>query len=132
MFESFPLLYSFQRSTMAEPQFLVHRATHMYMSEPVYFQITQMNKSQLIWVGQSAGKMGQLAVAMPALRSDDVPSATTVLGHDIMERSRNLARRLAIKYKEQFFVSLDLASQDELLFVFVEKKLQELIKSTMT
>ncbi|ORX44914.1 hypothetical protein DM01DRAFT_1328822 [Hesseltinella vesiculosa] len=116
---------------MTDAKFLIHRQTHMFMTDAIHFQITQMTDSNLVWVGRSAGKLGQMSVAVPS-RNETLPSATTILGSDVMEQSRNLARRLALKHKEQFFVSLDLASQDELLLVFVEKKLQEMIKVAMT
>jgi hypothetical protein len=37
----------------------------------------------------------------------------------------------AIKYKQQFYISLDLSSPDDLLFVFVEKKLMEMLKNIL-
>lgn len=38
---------------------------------------------------------------------------------------------IASKYNQQFYVSLDLNSPDDLLFVFVEKKLTEMLKNIM-
>jgi hypothetical protein len=39
---------------------------------------------------------------------------------------------IAAKYNQQFYVNLDLNSPDDLLFVFVEKKLTDLLKNVMT
>ncbi|KAI8085035.1 uncharacterized protein BX664DRAFT_284012 [Halteromyces radiatus] len=116
---------------MAESQFMIHQATHMFMTEPIYFQIIQMQGAWLVWVGKQAGKMGDLAVSVPAFGSQAIPSATTVIGNDVKEFSRNLARRLALKYGEQFYVSLDVSSQDDMLNAFVEKKLNDLVKTTV-
>ena len=76
---------------------------------------------------------------------------TTVLGQDISEQSRNIGRRLgnkgkehmeaymlkndiivASKYGMQFFVSLDIGNQDEMLIAFTEKKLSEFIKGLLS
>lgn len=38
----------------------------------------------------------------------------------------------AAKYGQQFFVSLDLGNQDEMLLAFAEKKLQAFVKSILT
>lgn len=43
----------------------------------------------------------------------------------------NLSICIALKYKLQFYVSMDLTSPDELIFVFVEKKLTELLKNVL-
>ncbi|SAM02291.1 hypothetical protein [Absidia glauca] len=116
---------------MAEPRFMIHQATHLFMTDPIYFQIVQMQGANMVWVGKQSGKMGDLAVSVPAFGSQNIPSATTVLGSDVKEYSRNLARRLALKYGEQFYVSLDISSQDDMLNAFVEKKLNELVKTTL-
>lgn len=39
---------------------------------------------------------------------------------------------IASKYGMQFFVSLDIGSQDEMLIAFTEKKLSEFIKGLLT
>lgn len=38
---------------------------------------------------------------------------------------------IAAKYKQQFYISFDLSSPDDMLFVFVEKKLTELLKNVL-
>ncbi|KAI9305883.1 hypothetical protein BJ944DRAFT_160922 [Cunninghamella echinulata] len=114
---------------MSEPQFLIHQETYDFMTEPIYFQIIQMEKSYFIWVGKSSGKMGNLTMSVPTFGSQSIPSATNILGHDIKEFSQNLARPL--KYGEQFYISLDLSSQDDMLNAFVEKKLNDFIKKSI-
>ncbi|CAO3622739.1 unnamed protein product [Cunninghamella blakesleeana] len=116
---------------MSESSFLIHQETYNFLTEPIYFQIIQMEKSNFIWIGKSSAKMGNLTMSVPAFGSQNVPSATNIMGHDIKDFSQNLARRLALKYKEQFFISLDLSSQDDMLNAFVEKKLNEFIKKTI-
>lgn len=54
---------------MAEPQFMVHQATHLFMTEPIYFQVVQMQGANIVWIGKQAGKMGDLAVSVPAFGS---------------------------------------------------------------
>jgi hypothetical protein len=53
--------------TSVEPEFMIHQATHLFMTEPIHFQVTVMNKSAFIWVGQSSGKLGDLSMAVPPL-----------------------------------------------------------------
>ncbi|KAI9260502.1 hypothetical protein BDA99DRAFT_439653 [Phascolomyces articulosus] len=114
-----------------EPQFIIHQDTQMYITDPIYFQLVQMNKSMFVWIGKQQPNMKDLSIAMPSFGSQSIPSVTTVLGQDISEQSRNLGRRLASKYHQQFFISLDIGNQDEMLVAFVEKKLSELIKKVL-
>ncbi|KAI9365248.1 hypothetical protein BD770DRAFT_313114 [Pilaira anomala] len=116
-------------SNIVEPKFLVHQATHLFLSDPIFFQVTQMNKSIFIWVGRPEGRMGDMSVAVPPFGTQTGASATTVMGKDVSDQSKNLSPS---KYKLQFFVSLDISSTDDLLFVFVEKKLTELLKNVLT
>ncbi|KAI8643470.1 hypothetical protein BD408DRAFT_385665 [Parasitella parasitica] len=114
-----------------EPEFLVHQATHLFLTDPIHFQVIQMNNSAFIWVGKADGKLGDMSVAVPPFGSHNHASATTIINKGVSEHGRNLARRLASKYKQQFFVSFDLSSPDDMLFVFVEKKLIELLKNVI-
>lgn len=50
----------------SEPQFLIHQTSHVYVSETIYFQAIQMNKSMFVWVGKQQAKLNDLSVAMPA------------------------------------------------------------------
>ncbi|CDH51920.1 hypothetical protein RO3G_04605 [Lichtheimia corymbifera JMRC:FSU:9682] len=115
-----------------DPRFLIHQTTQMYLGEPIHFQAVQMNKSVFVWAGKQQANMKDLSIAMPAFGSQTNPAVTTVLGQDISEQSRNIGRRLASKYGMQFFVSLDIGSQDEMLIAFTEKKLSEFIKGLLT
>ncbi|KAI8888049.1 hypothetical protein K501DRAFT_241144 [Backusella circina FSU 941] len=117
--------------TLTEPSFLIHQATHSFVSEEIYFQVIQMNKSMFIWIGKESARLGDMSVAVPPFGNQTSASATTVLGKGVTEQSKNLARRLAMKYKQQFYISLDLSSPDDLLFVFVEKKLTDMLKNIM-
>ncbi|KAI9470431.1 hypothetical protein BDB00DRAFT_985357 [Zychaea mexicana] len=114
-----------------EPHFLIHQETQTYVSEPIHFQLVQMNKSMFVWVGKQQASMKDLSIAMPPIASQSIPSVTTVLGQDIAEQSRNLGRRLAAKYQQQFFISLDVGNQDDMLVAFVEKKLSAMIKRVL-
>ncbi|KAI8094754.1 hypothetical protein BDF21DRAFT_331764 [Thamnidium elegans] len=116
-------------SNTVEPKFLIHQATHMFLSDPIFFQVTQMNKSIFIWIGKPDGKLGDLSVAVPPFGTQTSASATAVIGKDVSDQSKNLSPS---KYKLQFYISLDITSQDDLLFVFVEKKLTELLKNILT
>ncbi|KAI7876632.1 uncharacterized protein EV154DRAFT_429655 [Mucor mucedo] len=113
---------------IVEPKFLVHQATHLFLTDPIFFQVTQMNNSIFVWIGKPDGKMGDMSVAVPAFASQTTASATTIMGTNVSEKSKNLAPS---KYKLQFYVSMDLSSPDDLLFVFVEKKLTELLKNVL-
>ncbi|EIE79900.1 hypothetical protein RO3G_04605 [Rhizopus delemar RA 99-880] len=115
--------------TSVEPEFKIHQATHLFMTEPIHFQVTVMNKSAFIWVGQSSGKLGDLSMAVPPLATHNTASATILLGKNVSEQSKNLAPS---RYKQQFYVSFDLNQSDDMLLVFVEKKLMELLKNILT
>lgn len=54
---------------IVEPKFLVHQATHLFLTDPIFFQIIQMNNSILVWIGKPDGKMGDMSVAVPAFAS---------------------------------------------------------------
>ena len=48
-----------------EPQFIIHQDTQMYITEPIHFQLVQMNKSMFVWVGKQQANMKDLSIAMP-------------------------------------------------------------------
>lgn len=52
-----------------EPKFLIHQATHLFLTDPIFFQVTQMNNSVFVWVGKSDGRLGDLSLAVPPLGS---------------------------------------------------------------
>jgi hypothetical protein len=52
-----------------EPKFLIHQATHLFMTEPIHFQVTQMDKSAIIWIGNSEGRFGDMSAAVPPFGS---------------------------------------------------------------
>lgn len=52
-----------------EPKFLIHQASHLFLSDPIFFQVIQMNKSVLVWIGKSEGKLGDMSIAVPPLGS---------------------------------------------------------------
>lgn len=52
-------------SSATEPKFLIHQATHLFLADPIHFQVTQMNKSAFIWIGKAEGKLGDMSVAVP-------------------------------------------------------------------
>ncbi|CAO3694164.1 unnamed protein product [Rhizopus stolonifer] len=103
----------------------------MFMTEPIHFQVTTMNNSAFIWVGHSNGKLGDLSMAVPPFSSHSTASSTALLGKSVSEQSKNLARKLALRYKQQFYVSFNLNQAEDMLFVFVEKKLMELLKNVL-
>ncbi|KAF1803397.1 hypothetical protein FB192DRAFT_1278880 [Mucor lusitanicus] len=115
-------------SVAAEPTFLIHQATHMFLADAIHFQVVQMNKSAFIWVGKAEGKLGDMSVAVPPFGAQTNASATTIINKGVSEHGRNLA---PAKYKQQFYISFDLSSPDDMLFVFVEKKLTELLKNVL-
>jgi hypothetical protein len=55
--------------TITEPSFLIHQATHLFLTDPIHFQLTQMNKSVFIWIGKADGKLGDLSAAVPPFGS---------------------------------------------------------------
>ncbi|CEJ02621.1 hypothetical protein G6F70_003883 [Rhizopus microsporus] len=115
--------------TTVEPEFKIYQETHMFMTEPIHFQVTVMRQSVFIWVGKEDGKLGDLSMAVPPFASHTVASSTSLLGKSVSEESKNLARKLAKRYKQQFYVSFNLNQSDDMLFVFVEKKLMEILKT---
>jgi hypothetical protein len=50
-----------------EPQFKIHQYTELYSQKPIHFQITEMNKSIMIWVGRPQDGLSDLSVAMPSI-----------------------------------------------------------------
>ncbi|KAI8969165.1 hypothetical protein BDF20DRAFT_148092 [Mycotypha africana] len=118
-------------SVTAEPTFLIHQATHQFVAEPIHFQVLQMNKSVFVWIGKDEAKLGDMSVAVPPFGNQSTAAATSIIVKGIAEQGKNLARSLALKYKQQFFVSLNLNNPDDMLILFIEKKLMELLKNIM-
>jgi len=50
-----------------EPQLKIHQFTELYSQKPIHFQITEMNKSFMIWVGRPQDGLADLSIAMPAM-----------------------------------------------------------------
>ncbi|CAO3699576.1 unnamed protein product [Rhizopus microsporus] len=114
--------------TTVEPEFKIYQETHMFMTEPIHFQVTVMTIG--VYLGwKRDGKLGDLSMAVPPFASHTVASSTSLLGKSVSEESKNLARKLAKRYKQQFYVSFNLNQSDDMLFVFVEKKLMEILKT---
>ena len=55
--------------TTVEPEFKIYQETHMFMTEPIHFQVTVMRQSVFIWVGKEDGKLGDLSMAVPPFAS---------------------------------------------------------------
>ncbi|KAG2181218.1 hypothetical protein INT43_008801 [Umbelopsis isabellina] len=114
-----------------EPRFKIHQQTEVFSQKPIHFQITIMNKSVMIWVGRSQDGLGDLSVGMPALGQNPVPAASNLLTRDLSDVSVDLSRRLALRYGQQFFVSMNLPSDDQLMLAFVEKKISLILKDIL-
>ncbi|CAJ0749670.1 15156_t:CDS:2 [Entrophospora sp. SA101] len=67
---------------------------------------------------------------MPPPTSSMPATATNALTNDIDELSKQFGKKLASKFKKQFFVSINLPSDntDNTILIFAEKKVLELIK----
>ena len=63
----FTLYFFFIYTMTTEPTFLIHQATHMFLTDPIHFQVTQMNNSLFVWIGKSDGKLGDMSIAVPPL-----------------------------------------------------------------
>lgn len=50
-----------------EPAFKIHQNTELFSQKPIHFQVTEMNKSIMIWVGRPQDGLGDLSVSMPAV-----------------------------------------------------------------
>lgn len=100
-----------------EPELKIHQFTELYSQKPIHFQITEMNKSFMIWVGRPQDGLGDLSIAMPAinkvsgcvflcvyclvydtyamtLRQNTQPPASNLITQDMSDVSVDLSRRL--------------------------------------
>jgi len=111
-----------------EPRFTIHQHTELFAQKPIHFQVTEMNKSMMIWVGRPQDGLGDLSVAMPATNKNAIPAASNLLTKDMSDVSVDLSRRLALRYGQQFIISINLPSDDQLMMAFVEKKITTILK----
>ncbi|KAI9011426.1 hypothetical protein BC832DRAFT_345892 [Gaertneriomyces semiglobifer] len=126
---------------MTSSQIKVYQTTEVHEETPLYFQITVMSSSVLVWVGSSkpeshqasssevTGRLGGLSMAIPT-KYDKTATSTQLIptASDTCER---LAKRLASKHNMQFFVSMDIPSNDEGLVRVVEGRTAGLIKEAL-
>lgn len=80
-----------------------------------------MKDSFLIWIGESAPKLQQLAVAMQ-VRVDKMPVSSVLMGDPLETTSSSLAQKFAKKTQKQVFVSYNLPTSDPQLLLLVEKR----------
>ncbi|ORX81068.1 hypothetical protein K493DRAFT_313544 [Basidiobolus meristosporus CBS 931.73] len=117
-------------SEAASPKFKVHQFSTLYLNEPIYFQVILLEDSVFVWMGNVL-TLEALAVAMPPRNQSFNVNATNLLGNSPTDVDTNFAKRLASKFKRQFFVSSQLPSDPEHQ-VFAERevfrKLKELLE----
>ncbi|KAI8980449.1 hypothetical protein BDB01DRAFT_796449 [Pilobolus umbonatus] len=77
----------------AEPRFIIHQATHLFLSEPIHIQVVMMSSSAFVWVGKE-GQLGDLSIAIPPSGNRNYATGTHLLGKSVSEQSKNLACRL--------------------------------------
>ncbi|CAO3694201.1 unnamed protein product [Umbelopsis ramanniana] len=111
-----------------EPQLKIHQFTELYSQKPIHFQITEMNKSFMIWVGRPQDGLADLSIAMPAMNKNTQPPASNLITQDMSDISVDLSRRLALRYGQQFIISINIPSDDQMMMAFVEKKITTLLK----
>lgn len=87
----------------------------------VCVQIIMMKQSCFVWVGSPASSFVNLDVAMQT-HMDSVPVCSTLMGGSGDTTGGGLAKRVAMKYKLQAFVSFNLPSTQPLLQAAVEKR----------
>ena len=63
------LSFLFVNMSIVEPKFLTSQATHLFMTEPVFFQVVQMSSAVFVWIGKTEGKLGDFSVAVPPFGS---------------------------------------------------------------
>ncbi|KAI9197340.1 uncharacterized protein BJ171DRAFT_570743 [Polychytrium aggregatum] len=127
----------------------VVQASEIFDGVAVHFQVVVMADSLIVWAGKGdgpsdqqqrrsasdsapTGRLGSLALAMPNL-GNGVPTSTKLFGASLDERSESMAKRLAAKFKKQFFVTIDLPSTPDgiELSLFAEKKLVQVVKDVL-
>ncbi|KAH8553027.1 hypothetical protein BGW37DRAFT_423416 [Umbelopsis sp. PMI_123] len=109
-----------------EPQFKIHQYTELYSQKPIHFQITEMNKSIMIWVGRPQDGLSDLSVAMPSINKNTHPPASNLITQDMSDVSVDLSRPL--RYGQQFIISVNIPSDDQMMMAFVEKKITSFLK----
>jgi len=117
----------------------VHRFQARFMEEPVFGQILVLKNSFFVWIGNSAGRLDNLEVALPlqtavglqdgGKRGPAVSSSSNLLGFAIDGSGQSLAARLAKRTGSQWFVSYNLPAENQQLNAFVERKLLEELKT---
>ena len=100
--------------------------------QSILYQVLRYpDRCLFVWIGTSAGEIGNLAMTMPTIGSS-VPSSseflgTTLFGTDFYERSLSLSKKLARRLggKKQVYVSLNLPNDadNEVLFAEIEQGL---------
>ncbi|KAG0001288.1 hypothetical protein BGZ80_008592 [Entomortierella chlamydospora] len=142
----------FARAEAAVPQLKIHQQTFKFMDlQPVYIQITEMDSSDWIWIsagaspllqqnalggagangGGGGGAFGDFAMSMPPFRPGQAAVSSTLLGNPLDETPASIARRLATKFKRQFFVNVDIQPgfDNAMLIAFAERKVLDMLQS---
>lgn len=118
----------------AEPKMIVESWQDVFMNEtPIFFQIIYMKPDVCwIWIGSQPPTFKILSLAMNT-KYDKVPLVTDIIGWDSSADSpnRQIAQRLAMKYKNiVFYVSFNLENEHEKR-VFSEKNIANKLKDVL-
>ncbi|KAL6046265.1 hypothetical protein QOT17_022308 [Balamuthia mandrillaris] len=113
----------------AQPCIKIHNFSDEFMDTPIYFQVTCLQDSYLIWMGTCLPRLADLCVAVPT-RYDTLPSASTLLGEGyVSDFSSVLAQRLAKRLKGMVFISCNTDQRFAELEVFMERRLVQELKA---
>ncbi|XP_071494020.1 proteasome assembly chaperone 4-like [Diadema antillarum] len=106
----------------------VHSFSEKLLDTEIFFHVTKLMDSFLLWIGNKPARMSNLAVALNT-RCDKVPSAAMLLGDTANTQPSTLAQKLAKSTGKQVFVSCSLPLMDQMLVSLVEKRIKEELKA---
>ncbi|TPX30476.1 hypothetical protein SmJEL517_g05963 [Synchytrium microbalum] len=113
-------------NTVSSTNIQVKERTESYLDRSIYLQVIVLDKQMICYCGDD-GRLGSLSTAVKT-RYSNTAAATTLLSGGVDDTSESLAKRLASKYDWQFFVSMNLPTNDTNLTVFAERKLGAFVK----
>jgi proteasome assembly chaperone 4 len=105
---------------------IFHEFSTTILDMPVFFQVTQLGRSLLVWIGGGEGSMNDLSFSSTTpYDKGRLPSATQLMGNAGETTSTALAARLASKLRKPIYISYNVTSRDGTVCNEIEKRLME-------
>ncbi|XP_041454729.1 proteasome assembly chaperone 4-like [Lytechinus variegatus] len=112
----------------AECRLSVHSFSEQLLDQEIFFHVTKMKDSFMLWIGKKPASLKNFAVAI-STKFNSEPSSSMLMGEVTDVQPTTLAQKLAKSTGKQVFVSCNLPMADPLMLSLVDKRLTEEMKA---